>query len=302
MQLGFFKIFALSKNKRLFNVKEPNRTIGIYDVEKFNYPKAKKLSLALNARVSVLLGEVIQGVKLMCLDLDDCIIPSSGELEPDTIEFLKEFDRDEWEFSSSGEGIHIYILTKQDFDTFIIKDMEGCKSFECYTNKRHIVTTSFDFIHTSLEVGKHDVFLLNLYKKAEEKRNIPTFKDDVKNIFEGKEINSEQDFNSVIYDRPPVTDMYTLRGKGYKDSNLIDIIDTDPSTVDQSAHDAKLIRKLMYYTLSFDSAWELAKKTNYYKHKDKKHILKFNNPTYKERTRRFIENGYVRKPYQGGHI
>lgn len=302
MQLGFFKIFALSKNKRLFNVKEPNRSIGIYDVEKFNYPKAKKLSLALNARVSVLLGEVIQGVKLMCLDLDDCIIPSSGELEPDTIEFLKEFDRDEWEFSSSGEGIHIYILTKQDLDTFIIKDMEGCKSFECYTNKRHIVTTSFDFIHTSLEVGKHDVFLLNLYKKAEEKRNIPTFKDDVKNIFEGKEINSEQDFNSVIYDRPPVTDMYTLRGKGYKDSNLIDIIDTDPSTVDQSAHDAKLIRKLMYYTLSFDSAWELAKKTNYYKHKDKKHILKFNNPTYKERTRRFIEKGYVRKPYQGGHI
>ena len=35
--------------------------------------------------------------------------------------------------------IHIYILTKLDLETFIVKDMEGCKSFECYTNKRHIM-------------------------------------------------------------------------------------------------------------------------------------------------------------------
>jgi hypothetical protein len=44
----------------------------------------------------------------------------------------------------------------------------------------------------------------------------------------------------------------------------------------------------MYYTYDFDLAWELAKKTNYYKHKDKKHQDKFNSERYKERTRMFI--------------
>jgi hypothetical protein len=72
---------------------------------------------------------------------------------------------------------------------------------------------------------------------------------------------------------------------------LKEVIDMNPESVDQSAHDAKLIRKLMYYCLSFDAAYNMAKKTNYYQMKDEKHKKKFNNPTYIERTRRFIENG-----------
>ena len=75
----------------------------------------------------------------------------------------------------------------------------------------------------------------------------------------------------------------------YCTTNIINIIDENPENVDQSAHDAKLIRKLMFYTLNdFDEAWEFAKKTNYYKAKDKRHKDKFDNPTYKERTKNFI--------------
>lgn len=285
MRLFPFKIFTLSKNKRLFNRNEKDRMIGIYDAEKLSYADAKKWSKIYRSDISILLGRVLNDISLICLDLDDCYL-TNGELEDDTKEFLKEFDKSEWETSSSGTGIHIYILTKMDLNTFIVKDLEGCKSFECYTNKRHIVTTTFDFKNTNLEVGKHDKFLSNLYSRVEEKRSL---KKDVIEVFEGKEIKDDIQMRmSYMSGRNPVTDMYTLRGLGKKDPCIIECIDCEPSSVDQSAWDAKLIRKLMYYTLSFDSAWELAKKTNYYKHKDKRHQDKFNSEAYKERTRRFI--------------
>ena len=292
MRLYPFKIFSLSKNKRLFNKLEPHRTIGLYDVEKMSYTEAVKQSKFIkDCKVSILLGSVIPKVNLIVLDLDDCF-DSEGFLEPDTEEFLKEFNVDEWEVSSSGTGIHIYILTKLNLETFIVKDLEGCKSFECYTNKRHIVTTTFDFKNTNLVIGAHDEFITNLYNKVKElRKNNNNYKQEtmVKTVFEGVKIEDEKSaFIAGLKKQSPVTDMWTLRKCGYKDSNLIEIIDTEPTSVDQSAHDAKLIRKLMYYTYDFDLAWELAKKTNYYKHKDKKHQDKFNNERYKERTRMFI--------------
>lgn len=291
-----YKIFTISKNKRLLKPEEPHRTIGIYDAKIMNYELAKDYNTSCSdIKVSVLLGEISRGIKLICLDLDDCIDEGTKELEPLTKEFLKEFSSNEWEFSSSGTGIHIYILTKLNLDTFIVKDLEGCKSFECYTNKRHIVSTTFDFINTDLKIGIHDKFIQNLYNKVEElkrKKTENSLASQAKKVFEGKVINNEQDFNSVIYNRKPVTDMYTLRGCGFKDSLLIELIDMEPSSVDQSVHDAKLITKLMYYCLSFDAAWEMAKKTNYYKHKDERHQKKFNSEIYKEKTRRFIERGF----------
>ena len=292
MRLYPFKIFSLSKNKRLFNKHEPHRTIGLYDVEKMNYSEAVRQSkFVKDCKVSILLGSVIPKVNLIVLDLDDCF-DSEGLLESDTEKFLKEFNVDEWEVSSSGTGIHIYILTKLDLETFIVKDLEGCKSFECYTNKRHIVTTTFDFKNTNLVIGAHDEFITNLYNKVKElRKNNNKYKQEtmVKTVFEGVKIEDEKSaFVAGLKKQAPVTDMWTLRKCGYKDSNLIEIIDTEPTSVDQSAHDAKLIRKLMYYTYDFDLAWELAKKTNYYKHKDKKHQDKFNSERYKERTRMFI--------------
>ena len=168
MRLYPFKIFSLSKNKRLFNKHEPHRTIGLYDVEKMNYSEAVRQSkFVKDCKVSILLGSVIPKVNLIVLDLDDCF-DSEGFLEPDTEKFLKEFNVDEWEVSSSGTGIHIYILTKLNLETFIVKDLEGCKSFECYTNKRHIVTTTFDFKNTNLVIGAHDEFITNLYNKVKE--------------------------------------------------------------------------------------------------------------------------------------
>lgn len=292
MRLYPFKIFSLSKNKRLFNKHEPHRTIGLYDVEKMNYSEAVRQSKFIkDCKISILLGSVIPKVNLIVLDLDDCF-DSEGLLEPDTEKFLKEFNVDEWEVSSSGTGIHIYILTKLNLETFIVKDLEGCKSFECYTNKRHIVTTTFDFKNTNLIIGAHDKFITNLYNKVKElRKNNDKYKQEtmVKTVFEGVKIEDEKSaFIAGLKKQSPVTDMWTLRKCGYKDSNLIEIIDTEPTSVDQSAHDAKLIRKLMYYTYDFDLAWELAKKTNYYKHKDKKHQDKFNSERYKERTRMFI--------------
>ena len=292
MPLYPFKIFSLSKNKRLFNKHEPHRTIGLYDVEKMSYNEAVRQSkFVKDCKVSILLGSVIPKVNLIVLDLDDCF-DSEGLLEPDTEKFLKEFNVDEWEVSSSGTGIHIYILTKLNLETFIVKDLEGCKSFECYTNKRHIVTTTFDFKNTNLIIGAHDEFITNLYNKVKElRKNNNNYKQEtmVKTVFEGVKIEDEKSaFIAGLKKQSPVTDMWTLRKCGYKDSNLIEIIDTEPTSVDQSAHDAKLIRKLMYYTYDFDLAWELAKKTNYYKHKDKKHQDKFNSERYKERTRMFI--------------
>lgn len=294
MFLAPYKIFTVSKNKRLFKPSEPNRTIGIYDAIKLNYKDACYYAEKNDAQVSILLGEIpaSMGTKLMVLDLDDCYT-EDGELEPLTKKFLEEFSEEEWEISTSGTGIHIYILTKLDLDTFIVKDLEGSKSFECYTNKRHIVTTLFDFENTSLFIGKHDSFLEKLYNKVrEQKEQNFGLKEQVINVFQGKEINTEQDLNSAVYKRTPVTDMYTLRGIGYKDPMLIEIIDENPDAVDQSAHDAKLIRKLMYYTLSFDAAWEMAKKTNYYKAKDEKHKKKFDDPKYIARTKQFIGRGF----------
>ncbi len=298
MYLYPYKIFTISKNKRLLKPSEPWRTIGIYDAELFPYSEAEKVATVNDGKVSILLGNIIRDIKLICLDLDDCIDKNTGELESDTKKFLEEFDDSEWEFSSSGTGIHIYILTKKNFETFIVKELEGCKSFECYTNKRHIVTTTFDFINTDLQIGKHDKFIENLYNRVEKLRKSKLdkksseFINQVKKVFDGKVINTQQDFNSTIYNRKAITDMYTLRGCGFKDPNLIELIDMEPSSVDQSAHDAKLITKLMYYCLSFDAAWEMAKKTNYYKHKDERHQKKFNSEIYKERTRKFIERGW----------
>lgn len=219
------------------------------------------------------------------------------EIEPLTKELLKEFKDEEWETSSGGEGIHIYILTKLDLETFIVKDLEGSKSFECYTRDRHIVTTTFDFENTNLRVGAHDKFLIDLYSRVQEikieKQTESQLVRDCKEIFDGEIVQTESEVNGKIYKRKPVTDMFTLRGLGYKDGNLIQIIDEDPTAVDQSAHDAKLIRKLMYYTLSFEDAWEMAKKTNYYKAKDQYHKTKFDNSKYKENTRRFIYRGRI---------
>ena len=296
MYLYPFKIFTLSKNKRLFKESEPNRTIGIYNADLMNYEQVSLAKMRLmekeNVCISVLLGRFTDAVSLIVLDLDDCFKEDGKTIEDDTKRFLEEFEENEWEISSSGTGIHIYILTTLDLGTFIVKDLEGCKSFECYTNKRHIVTTTFDFYNTNLKVDKHNEFLQELYNRVQKqkaKNEEFSQKAMVKNVFQGTEIRSETEaFASGIRKEGPVTDMFTLRKCGYKDSNLIEIIDMEPSCVDQSAHDAKLIRKLMYYTFSFDAAWELAKKTNYYKHKDKFHQTKFNSDRYKERTRMFI--------------
>lgn len=285
-----FKIFTISKNKRLLDVDNPQRTIGIYDAKKLNYKDAKHEANKINGKVSILLGDITSDVRLMVLDLDDCY-DENGVMEKDTQEFLSEFNKSEWEVSSSGTGIHIYVLTKLKLETFIVKDLEGCKSFECYTNKRHIVTTTFDFENTNLPIGKHDQFIQDLYDLVTEirkEKNPNEFVDMLVTAFDGKIVKDEKDAYAAIYGRTRVEDMHTLRGCGYKDANLISIIDEHPDAVDQSQHDAKLIRKLIYYCLDFDSAWEMAKKTNYYKAKDDFHKKKFDDPKYKARTRRFI--------------
>lgn len=285
-----FKIFALSKNKRLINIDEPQRTVGIYDVMKYNYHDATDIASGTDFKISILLGNLFKDVNLICLDLDDCF-DEDNNLTPDTKDLLSEFDNSEWEVSSSGTGIHVYILTKKNFETFIVKDMIGCKSFECYTNKRHIVTTTFDFKNTNLQIGKHDEYIETIYEEARRLREKSSTVQMVKTAFDGKEIKTEQDLNAALYNRTPVDSIYVIRGLCLKDPVLKEVIDCNPDTVDQSAHDAKLIRKLMYYCLSFKAAWEMAKKTNYYQAKDEKHKKKFNNPTYIERTKRFIENG-----------
>ena len=293
-----YKIFTLSKDKRTCNLQSDRKTLksaGIYDVEKFAYPDAYAKTEELGCKVSVLLGEVYPGVNLICLDLDDCFTPD-GKVEAQTKELLKEFNECEYEVSSSGEGIHIYILTKLQLETFIVKEMEGCKSFECYTNKRHIVTTNFDFMNVDLPIGGHDEFINELYKKAAEARQITTsLPEDIKIVFNGEILkgSSAQVDNQIFLrkngdKRTPVKNMYELRGLGYKDPMIIECIDACPDAVDQSAHDAKLIRKLMYYCLDFDTAWEFAKKTNYYKAKDAFHKKKFDTPYYKERLRKFL--------------
>lgn len=280
-----YKIFTVSKDKRTLD--KNLKAAGIYDCVKMNYKEAEELAEKKNLKVSVLLGKVIGDINLICLDLDDCFNPD-GTIEKLTKEFLEEFSLDEYEVSSSGEGVHVYILTKMQLDTFIVKEMKGCKSFECYTNKRHIVTTTFDFTQVDLRVGAHDEFLKKLYDKVNQDKK-STIREDVKMVFQGEEFKNDAELRGKLYGRTPVSDMYTLRGCGYKDPELIAIIDENPESVDQSAHDAKLIRKLMYYTLEdFDAAWEFAKKTNYYKSKDAFHKKKFDDVKYKERTRRFL--------------
>lgn len=280
-----YKIFTISKDKRALN--DELKATGIYDCKRMNYEDAITYAEPRDLKVSVLLGKVVGDIKLICLDLDDCF-DKDINMEKDTEDFLKEFSVDEYEVSSSGEGIHVYILTKMDLETFIVKDLEGCKSFECYTNKRHIVSTTFDFKYTDLKVGAHDKFLKELYDRVNQAKK-STIREDVKTVFQGEEYKTDAELRGKLYGRTPITDMFSLRGCGYKDTELINIIDASPDAVDQSAHDAKLIRKLMYYTLEdFDNAWELAKKTNYYKAKDAKHKKKFDDPVYKERTRRFL--------------
>lgn len=299
MYLYPYKIFTISKDKRTCVIQDGKlKPVGMYDIVKYNYNDAIQMAEQYDAKVSILLGDAGGGINLICLDLDDCFTPD-GRVEQLTGAFLNEFDKNEYEVSSSGEGIHIYILTKLQLETFIVKEMEGCKSFECYTNKRHIVTTSFDFKNTNLQVGKHDEFLKRLYEKKEIKRSQTSRVDDVTQVFNGEKLSGTptQIDNQIFFrangeKRTPVKDMYQLRGLGYKDPMIIECIDACPDSVDQSAHDAKLIKKLLYYFLDFDVAWEMAKKTNYYKDKDAFHKKKFDNPTYKERTRNFIMRGF----------
>ena len=290
MYLYPYKIFALSKNKRLLNISEPERTVGIYNVDKYNYPDAKAYAQENDYKVSILLGNIFKDINLTCLDLDDCF-DEEGNLTSDTKDLLSEFDESEWEVSSSGTGIHVYVLTKKNFETFIVKETAGCKSFEFYTNKRHIVTTTFDFRNTNLIVGKHDDYIEAIYNEVQEQKNKKQQTQLVKMVFDGTEIHNEQELNSKLYGREPIRTIFLLRGICLKDVQLKELIDCDPSTVDQSAQDAKLVRKLMYYCLSFDAAWQMAMKTNYYQAKDSFHKKKFNNPTYIERTRKFIESG-----------
>lgn len=292
MYLYPYKIFAMSKNKRLFNRGNPYRTVGIYDVECMTYDCAKEVKEDIDdSCISVLLGEVKKGLYLNVLDLDDCLL-EDGSIEPETKDLLSYFDDDEWEFSSSGTGIHIYVLTTKKYNTFIVKELQGCKSFEFYADKRHIVTTTFDFENVSLPINKYNGLLDGIKEEVEKKRGGATVKE-VMEVFDGKEIkgDDEQTYNQILLGRTPVTSISKIRELCVKDTYMRELIDMNPESVDQSAHDASLIRKLMYYTLSFDSAWDMAMKTNYYQAKDMKHKKKFNDSKYKERTRNFIERG-----------
>lgn len=289
MYLYPYSIFALSSKKRTVN--EDGIPTGIYDTPRYNYNEADRLAGQSDYDISVLLGKVTGDINLICLDLDDCC-DENGELNQETKDFIKPFSTKEYEISKSGTGLHVFILTKLNLDTFIVKELEGCKSFECYTNKRHIVTTYTDFRDVSYQVGKHDEFILDLYRRVEEQKSNQN-KSDIVEVMRGQVFNGsdEQLENAMHTGRTPVEDMYTLRGCGFKDTQLIETIDENPDCVDQSAHDAKLIRKLMYYTLSFDSAWEMAEKTNYWKAKNDKHKKKWYTSVYRERTRKFLMGG-----------
>lgn len=304
MYLYPYKIFSTARDKRLYT---GNRIAehSIYDCDVFNYREAKQAVEDKNRKlvekdsslfkVSVLLGEIRKGIYLNVLDLDDCI-DDDGNIEPLTQDLLNYFDKSEWEFSSSGTGIHIYILTpKVREKRTIVKDLKGCKSFEWYADKRHIVTTTFDFENTNLKLGAHDEMLDSIVAEMEElqtqKLNSNSFAQSIIEQFEGRIDNDESKVRGAILGREPVTDIYTLRGICLKDDKLKELIDMEPSCVDQSAHDCALIAKLLYYTLSYEGAWSLAKKTNYYQRKDTKHKLKFDKPEYRERTNSYIQKG-----------
>lgn len=295
MYLYPYKIFALSKNKRLFNIDNPNRTLGIYDVECSNWASMNRAKSRVNdARVSILLGEVKKGVYLNVLDLDDCF-DENGDVEQETKDLLDYFEEYEWEVSSSGTGMHIYVLTTKKYNTFIVKGLIGCKSFEFYADKRHIVTTTFDFENTSLKIDAHNDLLDSILAEVEEQKNSAleaiSQKDMALELFEGTIDNDESKVRGVLLGRTPVTKISELRKCCLKDSKLKQLIDENPDNVDQSAHDCSLIAKLLYYTLSYEGAWELAKKTNYYQNKDTRHKLKFDKPEYRQRTNSYISNG-----------
>ncbi|MBP5597565.1 MAG: hypothetical protein J6Y02_19495 [Pseudobutyrivibrio sp.] len=308
MYLYPYKIFAPSRKvwdpkankgkgkmmKFLFNDGSYKDVVGIYQVNRCNLKEVQKImEKYTDSYISVLLGEVRPGVYLGCLDLDHCKNYDNTDLEPETKELLKEFKEHEWEWSQSGDGIHIFYLTRKPYTTKIVKDISGCKSFEWYCDGRYILTTTFDFNNTDLEIGKHDEFLDKILKKMEEKKESErkiSQEDMIKSVFDGKVITDVDQFqNSILAGRNPVETMDVLRKCCLKDDTLKDLIDAESSSVDQSQHDARLLKKLMYYTLSFEGAYILAKKTNYYKSKDKKHIKKFDDPRYIERTRQFIE-------------
>ena len=126
-------------------------------------------------------------------------------------------------------------------------------------------------------------------EKKESERKVSQA-DLAKKVFGGKIITDMEQFqNSIMAGRTPVESMDVLRKCCLKDDTLKELIDANAGSVDQSQHDARLLKKLMYYTLSFESAYIMAQKTNYYKSKDAKHIKKFQDPGYIERTRNFIE-------------
>lgn len=308
MYLYPYKIFAPSKRvwdpkandgegkmiKYLFDKDNYNRIVGIYQTGRYNHREVQEIvERYIDSYISVLLGEVKPGVYLGCLDLDHCRNYDKTDLEPETKELLKEFEPYEWEWSQSGDGIHIFYLTRKKYTTKIVKDISGCKSFEWYCDKKYILTTKFDWKNADLKIGKHDVFLDEILRKMEEKKESErkvSQVDLVKKVFNGREITDMEQFqNSVLAGRTPVESMDVLRKCCEKDSTLKELIDADAGSVDQSQHDARLLKKLMYYTFSFESAYIMAQKTNYCKSKDAKHIKKFQDPGYIERTRQFIE-------------
>ena len=93
MYLYPYKIFTISKDKRTCNIEQGRlKPVGIYDIKKVNYNEAREIADKNNAKVSILLGDITDSVKLICLDLDDCFT-SDGKIEPLTKEFLKELIR-----------------------------------------------------------------------------------------------------------------------------------------------------------------------------------------------------------------
>jgi len=304
MFLSPYKIFTTARDKRVYTG-DRIALHSIHDCDKLTYNQAAEAVNDKNRRlvkyndpnkfkVSVLLGEVSCGVHLNVLDLDDCL-DENGKIEPLTQDLLSFFDESEWEFSSSGTGIHIYILTTKVRDKkTIVKDLKGCKSFEWYADKRHIVTTTFDFQNTNLPVGTHDDLLDSIVEEMEaiqESKLQNSLAQDIIEQFDGQLDNNEAKARGAILGRTPVEKISVLRECAFKDDKLRELIDAEPSSVDQSQHDCKLIAKLLYYTLSYEGAWELAKKTNYYQRKDDKHKLKFDKPEYRQRTNSYISNG-----------
>ena len=303
-----YKIFTTAKNKALYKESEPWRKIGIYTYDKYNYNEARLATERIeDSNIAVLLETLYANVKLMCIDMDHCY--DNGVIRPEARDFLSFFDKDDYEQSQSGDGFHIFILTTKDFKSFkmalndskrnfTLQETMGCDSWEFWAELKYIVTTTFDFEDKNFKIGKYDDLIEGLYqfklekdKEVEKKQAHSDFTNSVLTVFEGQIDNDESKARAVILGREPVTDMYKLRGCANKDDKLRNLIDANASTVDQSSHDAALIAKLLYYTLSYEGAWNLATKTNYYQGKDEYHKKKFNRLDYRERTNNFIRPG-----------